>query len=320
MTYQEVLVELGAPQAKLPQSILQRLNPTHQLGFKAGEIFVIGDGLSRPVCTQEELYAMSAAKQAREALASLTPEEAQFMMKHQADIAGLLSDVSLAMGVSQAMMAKALDELTATLRRIEMLRQHQFTLHGHLQSNEFFVKRRRLFKQLDAQLRMTFLNKYMDLGKYETLRRDLGISSRSLVHHWSKAGVPGQIPGYSTHLRKLANISKYLKAGGYVGITVGAGVMKIKQVCREGDAHACKKVKFTESGNFAGGIIGGALAGHASGALAAVACVSLGVVSAAACSIAIVGAGTAVGSMAGMAGGEIMGEVIYEHHEKDQVK
>jgi len=322
MTYQEVLIELGAPQARLPRSILDRLNPTHKLGFKAGEIFVIGDGLSRPVCTQEELYAMSAAKQAREVLAGLTPEEAEFMMKHQAEIAGLLSDVSLAMGVSQAMMEKALDELTATMRRIETLHQQQFTLHGHLQSNEFFVERRRLFKQLDAQLRMTFLNKHMDLGKYETLRRDLGISSRSLVHHWSKAGVPGQIPGYSTHLRKLANISKYLKAGGYVGVAVGAGsgVMKIKQVCREGDAHACKKIKFTESGNFAGGIIGGALAGHASGALAAVACVSLGVVSAAACSIAIVGTGTAVGSMAGMAGGEIMGEVIYEYHEKDQVK
>ncbi|MDH2188281.1 PAAR domain-containing protein, partial [Pseudomonas sp. GD03651] len=81
MTYQEVLAELGAPQANLPSSILERLNPTYQRGFKAGEIFVIGDGLQRPVCTREELTAMSAAKQAREALASLTPEEAEFMMR-----------------------------------------------------------------------------------------------------------------------------------------------------------------------------------------------------------------------------------------------
>ncbi|WP_205300742.1 PAAR domain-containing protein [Pantoea sp. Ap-967] len=171
MTYQEVLTELGAPQANLPRSILERLNPTYQKGFKAGEIFVIGDGLSRPVCTQQELYAMSAATTVREDLARMTPEEAEFMMQHQAEIAGLLSDVSLAMGVSQAMMAKALDNLTTTLRSIERLHQQQFAKHGHLRSPEFFEARQKLFKQLDANLKLTFLNKHMQLGTYDTLRR-----------------------------------------------------------------------------------------------------------------------------------------------------
>ena len=46
------------------------------------------------MCTREELSAMSAAKPAREALAELTPEEAEFMMRHQAEIAALLSAVS----------------------------------------------------------------------------------------------------------------------------------------------------------------------------------------------------------------------------------
>ncbi|WP_339550446.1 PAAR domain-containing protein [Pseudomonas kermanshahensis] len=317
MTYQEVLAELGAPQANLPRSILERLNPTYQSGFKAGEIFVIGDGQRRPVCTREELQAMSAAKQAREALADLTPEEAEFMMRHLPEIAGLLSDASLAMGVSEAMMAQALDDLSATLRKIENLHQRQFSKYGHLRSPEFFAERSKLFRQLDAHLSVGLLNKHMNMGSYDRLRRDLGISSRSLVHHWSKAGAPGAIPGYSTHLDKLARLSNFLKKRGYVGIGLGAGsgLMNIKQACQEGNADACKKIVFKESGNFAGGLAGGALAGKASGAIAAAACVSFGPLSAAACTIIIVGAGTAAGSMAGMAGGEWLGEVIYEYTE-----
>ena len=157
----------------------------------------------------------------------------------------------------------------------------------------------------------------MNLGSYDSLRRDLGISSRSLVHHWSKAGAPGAIPGYSTHLDKMAKLSNYLKKGGYVGIglSAGSGLINIQQACQEGSTEACKKIAFKESGNFAGGLAAGALAGKASGALAAAACLSLGPLSAAACTIIIVGAGTAAGSMAGMAGGEWFGEVIYEFTE-----
>lgn len=165
MTYQEVLTELGAPQANLPRSILERLNPTYQQGFKAGEIFVIGDGLSRPVCTREELIAMSAAQQAREALADLTEEEADFMMRHQAEIAGLLSDVSLAMGVSQAMMAKSLDELGSILRKIEDLHQTQFAKYMHLRSPEFFAERKKIVQATGYTFESDFPQQADELGQ-----------------------------------------------------------------------------------------------------------------------------------------------------------
>ncbi|MGJ7548885.1 PAAR domain-containing protein [Pseudomonas alloputida] len=313
MTYQDVLIELDAPQANLPRSILERLNPTYQQGFKAGEIFVIGDGLSRPVCTREELIAMSAAQQAREALADLTEDEADFMMRHQAEIAGLLSDVSLAMGVSQAMMARLLEDLSNILRTIEELHQQQFAKHGHLRSPEFFTERKKLFKQLDANLKATFLNKRMNLGYYEKLRRDLGISSKSLVHHWSKAGAPGQIPGYSTHLNKLASMSKYLKTGGYIGVAIGGAgsAMNIQKACQAGNTQACKKKIFTEGGNFSGGLAGG-MAGAALGSeLAIAACWTTGL-AAPVCAIVTTGLGALVGSVAGMKGGERIGEIAYE--------
>ncbi|HEK1691421.1 TPA: PAAR domain-containing protein [Pseudomonas putida] len=315
MTYQEVLVELGAPQANLPRSLSERLNPTHQQGFKAGEIFVIGDGLSRPVCTREELHAMSAAKQAREALASLTPEEAEFMVRHQAEIAGWLSEVSLSIGVSEAVMAKSLDDINLTLRKIEELHQQQFAKHGHLRSPEFFAERMKLLKQLNTNLKATVLNKRLNLGNYERLRRDLGISSKSLTHHWSKAGAPGQIPGYSTHLDKLASISKYLKAGGRIGIAIGGvgSAVKISDVCRAGDTRACEKVKVTEAGNFSGGLAGGWAGGLAATEVAAKVCWRIkhpagNLI----CGLAITGAGAYIGSTGGMAGGEQMGELIFE--------
>ncbi|WEZ88553.1 PAAR domain-containing protein [Pseudomonas sp. NyZ480] len=318
MTYQEVLIELGAPQANLPSSILQRLNPTYQQGFKAGEIFVIGDGLSRPVCTREELYSMSAAKQAREALASLTPEEAEFMMQHQADIAGLLGEVSLAMGVSEAMLAKALDELTATLKNIESLHQQQFAKYGHLRSSEFFAERKKLLKQLDANLKATFLNKHLNLGNYERLRRDLGISSRNLVHHWRSAGAPGQIPGYSTHLDKLARMSTYLKAGGYIGIAVGGlgSATKVSAVCREGNTKSCKKVKVAEAGSFSVGLAGGWAGAKIGGLVATQVCGATGP-GALICGVALTGVGALAGSVVGMEAGETFGEIIFEAIQDD---
>lgn len=320
MTYQEVLVELGAPQANLPRSLLERLNPTYQQGIKAGELFIIGDGLSRPVCTREELHAMSAAKQAREALASLTPEEADFMVRHQAEIAGWLSEVSLSVGVSEAMMAKSVSDINHILRKIEELHQQQFAKHGHLRSREFFAERMKLLKQLDTTLKATVLNKRLNLGNYERLRRDLGISSKSLVHHWSKAGIPGQIPGYSTHLDKLASISKYLKAGGHIGVAIGGvgSIVKISDVCRAGDARACEKVKVTEAGNFSSGLAGGWVGGQAGIRAALKVCWRVGHPKGVfICGIAMTGAGAYYGSTKGMKYGEELADLIFETFHDD---
>ena len=53
------------------------------------------------------------------------------------------------------------------------------------------------------------------------LKTAFGISSRSLVHHWDKAGAPGQIPGYATHVNATSRAAKYMQDG-YIGIGIGA--------------------------------------------------------------------------------------------------
>lgn len=84
---------------------------------------------------------------------------------------------------------------------------------------------------------------------YRKLKNALGMSSRSIVHHWKKAGVPGQLPGYATHLGKVARASRYMKAGGYIGVLIGgvSGYLSTQQVCSDNpDSVACERVRFVE--------------------------------------------------------------------------
>lgn len=317
MSGQQVLSHLFG-QHTLATSRLRHLNPTFERGFKAGEIFVVGYQDNGHACTREEAQLIAAAEQARESLGSLSNDEADFMMRHQAEIAGLLGDVSLSMGVVQAMMTRSLEELQNTLRHIEHLHQREYAKHGHLRSPQFFASRKELFRQLDGQLRSAFLNKKMDLGSHTTLRRDLGISSKSVVHHWSKAGGPGQIPGYATHLDKLARMSKYLERGGQVGIVIGgvSSYLKIEEACRFGATEACRKIRFTEAGSFSVGLAGGAAGAKVGSTAAFYACLGFGPVGAPICGLALAGAGALVGSAVGMSVGESAGEFIFEVTER----
>ncbi|ABY97984.1 TPA: PAAR domain-containing protein [Pseudomonas putida] len=318
MSFPQVLLQLAEYDTTLPISRLQRLNPTFEQGFKAGEIFVIGDPDNANACTREEGELMAAAQYSRRALEVLDHAEADFMMQHQAEIAGLLSDASLSMGVGKDMLDQGLKQVSQTLTSIERLHQRELMRHGHLNSPSFFAERQRLLQQLDGQLKTAFLNKQLNLGNYERLRKSLNISTKSLVHHWSKAGGPGQIPGYATHLDKVAKLSNYLKYGGHAAIGIGgaSSYLNVQEVCRDGETQACKKVRYTEMGSFAGGLGGGMLGAWGGGAAATALCgvfaVGTGGLGVPVCGIVIVGASSAAGSIGLGAFGEKTGEVLYE--------
>ncbi|MGF6592018.1 hypothetical protein [Pseudomonas sp. 2835] len=317
MTGTQVLALLTAQQGPQLIARLQRLNPTFATGFKAGEIFVIGDPDITSACTREEAELMTAAAQVRESLAALSVEEANFMMRHQAEIAGLSAGASQAMGVGKDMLEKGLRQVEATLRSIEQLHQREFSRNGRLNSPDFFNARQRLYLQLDAQLKSAFLNKQLNLGSYDSLRKDLGISTRSLVHHWNRAGGAGQIPGYATHLEQVAKTAKYLKYGGYVGIGLGgtASWLTVRDACRVGETESCKRIRYTQTGSLTGGLLGG-IYGARAGSLAAfltcgtVAAVTAGV-GGAVCGIVLVGGGSLAGAAGVGMGGEWVGDVIF---------
>ncbi|PSS56523.1 PAAR domain-containing protein [Pseudomonas sp. BBP2017] len=316
MSGQQVLIELGGKSRYL-SARLHRLNPTFAQGYKAGELFVIGDPNNGTACTREEAQLMAAAAQVREALAPLNEDEANFMVRYQGEIAGLLSGASQSMGVGKDMLGQGLRQVEGSLRAVEQLHQRMFSTYGHLKSPEFFASRQQLYRQIDAQLKSAFLNKQLNLGSYDTLRRDLGISTKSLVHHWSRAGAPGEIPGYATHLDQVAKTAKYLKYGGYVGIALGGGasVLKVQEVCRAGETEECKKVRFTEAGSFSGGFGGGMAGAYVGGKTAVAVCGGAAVaggVGVAVCGIVFVGGGALAGGLGTSAGGEWLGEFLYE--------
>lgn len=321
MSFPQVLMQLAGQDSTLPISRLQMLNPTFQQGFKAGEIFVIGDPDNGDACTREEAQLMAAAQQARDSLALLDYDEAEFMMEHQAEIAGLLTGASQSMGVGKDVLEQGLRQVRATLLEVDQLHKQQFAKFGHLNSPEFFASRQKLLRQLDGQLKAAFLNKRLNLGPYARLRRDLKISTKSLVHHWSKAGGPGQIPGYATHLDEVAKVAKYLQYGGAVGTAIGGGAsyLNVQEVCRFGETAECKKIRLTEAGNFTGGIAGGALGAKLGTSAALAVCGVFSVVSAGVgvpvCGLVLVGGGSLAGGMAGGVAGETVGEMIYDQYD-----
>lgn len=284
---------------------------------KAGQMIVLSDPKNLQ-CTLEEAQLMAAAAKVNTALQSLTPEEADFMALHRDEVESFLILGSTSIGAGMAVFASNLENVKSVLLDIEALHQRSFLRDGHLRSPEFFVERKRLLNQLDSHL-TGLTKKGIGFLDHPNLKSALGISSRSLVHRWTKAGAPGQIPGYATHMGGVAKAAKYVKYGGWLGTALGGGAsyMKVQEVCTAGDEQACKKVKLTEGGSFLGGVAGGAAAGSmlTSSTVGAV-CLVLGVPTVGAgtfvCGLIVVGVGSlAAGAALGRAGDKA-GEIIYE--------
>ncbi|MHC8366560.1 hypothetical protein ACYZT9_11945 [Pseudomonas sp. ZT5P21] len=284
---------------------------------KAGTMIVLSDP-NNPLCTFEEALLMEAAATVNRALEPLSPEEADFMARHYEEIAFFISKGSLGAGAGLAMFSKNLDEVGDILRNIESLHTRTFQANGHLKSAEFYAERKQMLSQLDTQL-TKLTKKSIGFPDHPNLKNVLGLSTKSLVHRWRKAGAVGQIPGYATHIEGVSKAAKYVKYGGWVGTAVGGGasVVKVQGVCAEGNLEACEKVKFTETGGFLGGLTGGIAAGALlSGPTAGVICAALGVPTGGAgtfaCGLLVVGASSLAAGEALGKGGEIIGERIYE--------
>ncbi|WP_160107423.1 hypothetical protein [Pseudomonas izuensis] len=285
---------------------------------KAGTMIVLSDPNNQQ-CTREEALLMEAAGKVNKALEPLSSEEADFMARHHDEIAFFLSKGSLGASVGLGMFSNNLDTVSNLLRDIEALHTRTFQANGHLKSPEFYAQRKILLTQLDGQLTQ-LTKKSIGFPDHPNLKSALGISSKSLVHRWRKSGAADHVPGYATHIEGVAKASKYVKYGGWVGTAVGGGAsaIKVQGVCAAGDEQACEKVKFTESGSFLGGIVGGAgiplvLSAPAVNSLCIALAVPTGGTAGLICGVIVVGAGAyAGGSIMGM-GGEWLGEIIYEN-------
>lgn len=317
-TAEKLQAQLFTPSAS-PAVIakFKTLNPNLDQ-VKAGTMIVLSDP-NNHLCTFEDALLMQAAATVNKALEPLSPEEADFMARHYDEIAFFVSKGSLGASAGLAMFSKNLDDVSNILRDIESLHTRTFQTNGHLKSAGFYAERKRLLAQLDTQL-TKLTKKSIGFPDHPNLKNVLGISTKRLVHRWRKAGAVGQIPGYATHIERVSKAAKYVKYGGWVGTAVGGGasVIKVQGVCAEGNVEACEKVKFTEVGGLAGGVVGGAFAsaiitGNTVGWICAGLAIPTGGTATLACGLIVVGAASFTGGLLGGDGGEALGELIYEN-------
>ena len=293
----------------------QLLNP-HPGDVKAGSMIVLSDP-SNFQCSREEALLMDAAAKTHEAIELLSADEADFMAQHREEIENFLARGSTAIGIGEVMFAKHLEDIKTVLHDIELLHQRTFQADGHLHSPAFFAERKRLLAKFNTHL-TALTRKGIGFPDHPNLKSALGISSRSLVHHWTKAGAAQQIPGYATHIEGVAKAAKVIKYGGWIGTAVGGGAsyMNVQDVCTAGNVGACERVKFTEAGSFFGGIGGGATVSAFLTPAVGSLCVGLGVPTGGlaflACGVVAVGVGSYAGGVFGEAAGELIGDIIYE--------
>ncbi|HFK5814778.1 hypothetical protein [Enterobacter kobei] len=238
------------------------------------------------------------------ALADLNSGEANFFNQHFSTIAAVTNFMDKSLGVVADAGEKYFSEIEKKLKSIELAYQNQYRAQGTLISQQFFVERQSLFSELDGLLnKLSRLT--LKMKPYNELKHALGLSSRSIVHEWSTAGV-ASIRGYSTYIDNASKAARFLKAGGWLAIGfAGANTTnEVYNACTAGREQSCSKVAVKKYSSFGASLAGGIYGGKYGAMAGAGVCVALGVatggVGLLACSIV----GAAAG---GYVGGEIAG-------------
>lgn len=294
-----------------------RLNPHLGEWLKPGQMAIISDP-DNLQCTQQEAQLMEAAGKVERALQELSDDEAQFMLEHYDTLGSFIGYSGAGLSIGTLMAGRHLDSISHTLKNLEQLHQISYARYGHLRHESFFNQRRALMAQLDNGL-LPLVRKGAGIPDHPKLKHALGISTRSLVHHWNQAGVPGEIPGYASHIGGINRTARYIKGGAWfaTGLTIVSSEMAIAETCRVGREDECRQVRFTERGQLAGGAAAGSLAGIAAkGARAGAVCVAIGAGSAGVgglvCGLIVVGAVSVAAGAAGGHAGELTGELLYK--------
>ncbi|WP_447781834.1 hypothetical protein [Enterobacter asburiae] len=269
---------------------------------KPGQMLILGAPGSNNSVQLKQLQL--AKKKVNGALAVLNSGEANFFNQHFSTIAAVTNFMDKSLGVVADAGEKYFSEIEKKLKSIELAYQNQYRAQGTLISQQFFVERQRLFSELDSLLnKLSRLT--LKMKPYNELKHALGLSSRSIVHEWSTAGV-ASIRGYSTYIDNASKAARFLKAGGWLAIGfAGANTTnEVYNACTVGREQSCSKVAVKKYSSFGASLAGGIYGGKYGAMAGAGVCVALGVatggVGLLACSIV----GAAAG---GYVGGEIAG-------------
>lgn len=259
-------------------------------------------------CSREEAWLMRHAEQVRRNLEQ-NPETGTAVINDYDLLQSLLTYGSIGVGSATSSWARHLDEVVRTLEEIEGA--HQRMKAGGLDREAFIRQRQVLFDMLETQLRGA--SRFgTGLRGNESLKKVMGISTKSYLHK-------GEIEGYARRMGAIAQVSKWLGKGTYVGLgmDVGAAGLEIKEACMTGREAQCRRAKYVETGRLVGGVAGAAAAGTLGAELTRRACniffsVSIKGGGGLICGIVGGAAGGYIGGNEGGAGGALLGGKLIE--------
>lgn len=264
-----------------------------------GQILIVADPANANQAMQ--LTALKQAKaRTHQAVRAGDGNFSQFLHRHYAAIAAFTQYGDTITGLVTDAGERYYSQIRNILLEIEKTYQNQFRTHGTLIGSQFQVERARLFTSLQPLLNR-FTRAQLNMREYHDIKRALGLSSKSIVHEWSSAGI-GAIKGYSNYLDSASRAAKFMKAGGWVAIALSGlnTTNDVYHACTTGREQECSKIAIKGYSNFAASTAFGIKGGELGAAGAMMFCgIVLGAMSGGIGSLACGVAGGVVGGAAG---------------------
>ncbi|MGO2440845.1 hypothetical protein [Serratia proteamaculans] len=234
-----------------------------------------------------------------------------FLHRNYAAIAAFTNYGDTVVGLASDAGERYFGQIKNILVDIEKTYQNQFRMSGALIGTQFQVERARLFGTLKPLLnRLT--RAQLNMKEYAQIKHALGLSSKSLVHEWSTAGV-GAIKGYSNYIDSASRAAKFMKTGGWVGIGLSGlnTTNDVYNACTSGREQECTKIAVKGYSNFAASTAAGIWGGEGGALLATGACsIVLGASTFGAGILACGIVGAALGGAAGSWGGGVAADAM----------
>ncbi|WP_339543297.1 hypothetical protein [Pseudomonas sp. JAI120] len=240
---------MGAAPSRQRSDHFDVLNRHLRPGLVApGQLVIIPDAYSVS-CSGEEAWLMRHAETVRRNLEMNTSAGTELIGNYDL-LQSFMAYGSIGIGSATSAWSRHLDEVAQTLEEIERL--HQRLKDGALDRDGFIKQRQALFRRLDLQLQGA-ARFGTGLQGNESLKKVLGISTKSYLHK-------GEIAGYAKRMREIAQMSKWLGNGTFMGIALDVGVtgLEIKEACVTGREAQCRRAKYVETGRLVGGVAGAA--------------------------------------------------------------
>ncbi len=220
-------------------------------------------------CTSQEIAFREVAERVDKRLAATSDAERKLLANNYQFLSNVASYNGVVLGSSVAAWQGHVRQVKEILKDIEKSYVASYGRTGNLSNQAFFSSRRMQFQKLDRVLRRFLQPRLGGSILPGDMRRNLGLSTKSIVHQWNRMGTPAtKIFGFEENFVQTTKMATNLKRLGYVGIAL-TGVeahANIQKACTlKPNSKQCGRTRYTETGKAAGSVVGGAAGGFLGG-------------------------------------------------------